>query len=243
MRRAGKLVPASRQVPLRYNTMCALRMLEPEMRNIGSWVPRDSVVADVGANYGVYTYALSRIASRVHAFEPVPDCAAALRAWSAPNVDVHEVALSDTTGTASLTIPVVDGTERTTRSSLVPIDEVGRQVDVPTATLDSFELEELSFLKIDVEGHEAAVFRGATRTLERCRPIVLVEIAQRLLVDSTVESVVSFVHDCGYRGELLAPSGPVPAGTFDVDVHQRFENGVRGPGYAYMFLFRPHRPG
>jgi hypothetical protein len=48
-------------------------------------------------------------------------------------------------------------------------------VPVQTRTLDSFALEHVDFMKIDVEGHELAVLRGASETLARHRPWLVVE--------------------------------------------------------------------
>lgn len=218
--------------------MRVLGLLEPEHARLEEWVSAGATVADVGANYGSYTYPLSRQAGRVVAFEPIPECANALRAWGATNVDVVEAAISDREGSATLTIPEIDGAEKLTQGSL-EVAGSGRDITVRTATLDSCHFSDLSFVKIDVEGHELAVIRGAGDTLRRCRPLLLIEIAQRLLVDVTVADVVSAIEDLGYDGVLLAPGAEVPAVDFVQELHQPLVNGRRGEGYANMFLFRP----
>jgi FkbM family methyltransferase len=51
-------------------------------------------------------------------------------------------------------------------------------VTVDVATLDSFHLDEVGFIKADVEGHELPVLRGATETLRRWRPTILTEVEE-----------------------------------------------------------------
>ncbi len=236
---ARRLIPARWEVPARYNAMRALGVLEPEVDRLDDWLPTGAVTADVGANFGPYTYALARRSSRVHAFEPNPVCATALRSWRAPNVLVHQVALSDRSGTATLTIPLDGSVERPTQASIAATGD-GRTVEVATATLDDFGLDRLDFVKIDVEGHERAVIDGADATLRRCRPLILIEIAARLLTGDTVpEDVIESIRSRAYEGVLLAPSGDVDARRFDAAIHQPLVDGRRGDGYANMFLFRP----
>jgi FkbM family methyltransferase len=232
-------IPRRFEVPARYWAMRALNVHEREISQLADWVAPGAIVADVGANFGPYTYALARLGSTVHAFEPNPDCADALRAWPAANVLVHEVALSDTEGDATLTIPLPNGTEQSTQGSIEK-GATGRTVKVESRTLDHYDFARLDFMKVDVEGHELAVIRGGRETLRRCRPIILVEIAGRVLSDGvSVADVVSAIHDAGYSGVLLTENGEVPANEFDAGVHQLVQDGERMPGYANMFLFRP----
>uniref|UniRef100_UPI001916C781 FkbM family methyltransferase n=1 Tax=Mycobacterium paraintracellulare TaxID=1138383 RepID=UPI001916C781 len=50
-----------------------------------------------------------------------------------------------------------------------------RRIDVPVKRLDDLHLDDIGLIKIDVEGHELAVLRGATQTLTRNRPAIVVE--------------------------------------------------------------------
>src|SRR5260370_42314626 len=83
-----------------------------------SMVRRGGVCLDVGANNGVYTYALSRISRQVEAFEPLPACAKVISAFRAHNVRVHQVALSSSTGQRELYVPVCGGAPNTGLASL-----------------------------------------------------------------------------------------------------------------------------
>ena len=50
---------------------------------------------------------------------------------------------------------------------------------VPTYRLDSLSIDNVGFMKIDVEGHEESVIIGAEQTIRRCRPILLIEAENR----------------------------------------------------------------
>jgi FkbM family methyltransferase len=134
---------------------------------------------DVGANEGVV---LDRILSLApdghhHAFEPIPDLAAKLR-QRYPHVEVHEVALSDTEGTASFhhvtSNPSYSGLRE--RRYDRP-EETVELISVRTARLDDVlpGSTDVRLVKIDVEGGEEGVLRGGLRTLERCQPYVVFE--------------------------------------------------------------------
>ena len=136
---------------------------------------------DVGANVGVYARALSRLTPVVHAFEPSKELAQLLRRTVPSNVIVHETALSCRAGTASLKTPVVDGKRVFGLASLEQL-ATHPQLDieiVDTSRLDDVVEGNFGFIKIDVEGHELSVLHGATSTINRCRPVLLVECEER----------------------------------------------------------------
>jgi FkbM family methyltransferase len=54
---------------------------------------------------------------------------------------------------------------------------------VPLRTLDCYSLEDLSFVKIDVEGHEVEFLRGAAHLIRRERPHLLVEVGEKHLTE------------------------------------------------------------
>src|SRR5438105_5458437 len=75
---------------------------EPELAILAKLVPRGGTAVDVGANQGVYAYALAEIADRVIAFEPNPDYAFFARWMLRGRAEVHQVALSDEAGRGPL---------------------------------------------------------------------------------------------------------------------------------------------
>jgi len=173
-----RLLPPSWRVPFRYfASKKVFGGLEPEMRLLSELASRGGIAIDVGANRGTYTYALAGLCHRVIAFEPIPDCARPLKAWAmGRNVDVHECALGEQSGELILHLPIVGGALVTTRASLIDSESQAVKLTVQVRRLDDFGLENICFIKIDVEGFELAVLKGAARVLRELRPNLLVEI-------------------------------------------------------------------
>ncbi len=174
---------------------------EPELQILSKLVDPQKESIDVGSNYGVYAYHLSRLTPRVHAYEPNPGLAARLCKAVPANVTVYEAGLSDEPGAASLHVPVyADG--RHMHGCAKIVDGIaandGIMHSVKLACLDDAEFMNIGFIKIDVEGHEEKVLRGAVRLLERCKPILLVEIEQRHLNKNAGE-VIAYIESLGYR--------------------------------------------
>lgn len=150
------------------------------------------IAFDVGANVGYHTMLLSRLVGpegRVVAFEPVPTTAGwleeTLRCNDLTNVTVVCTALGASTGVASMRVGpaseaglahLVDSTTGY-RSHFT---EETRVIDVPIVSIDQLlaagELPIPSLIKIDVEGAELQVLRGASETLASVRPTVVTEL-------------------------------------------------------------------
>ncbi len=214
---------------------------EPEIRHAAALVPAGRVAVDVGAWLGPWTRVLSRRASAVHAFEPQPRLAAHLRKVVGPNVTVHESAVGDAPGEATLVVDEGPG-----RDALAHLQQAqpsstdpGRAVRVAVTRLDDVDLGDVGFVKIDVEGHELAVLRGAAQLLERCRPTVLVEIEQRHLA-APMQDTFAWLTDRGWTGWFLRDGAWQPLATFDVarDQHPWVDH-LPDPRYVNDFLFRP----
>lgn len=179
-----------------------MRTGEPELRLVGHLLKDSGAVVDVGANTGIYSAMAIQRRRWVAAFEPVPEEATRLRRLIGARGIVHQVALSDFCGKAVLHMPYANGAVVTTRSSLeanVDADLSHRDIEVNVATLDSFGLSDIAFLKIDVEGHELSVLRGATETIMRSRPNLLVEVEESR-VPGCFQTVSDFLTSLDYCG-------------------------------------------
>ncbi len=137
----------------------------------------DAVVVDGGAHVGVLSVLMARLCPRghVYAFEPAPvsfaHLVANLAANGAGNATPEAVALYDRNGQTAL-----DFNEAYPAGT-----HVGRggSATVPTVRLDTWAeqrgLERLDLVKLDVEGVELAALDGASETVHRLRPVVVVE--------------------------------------------------------------------
>lgn len=234
-------LPKKYQVPAKYLHGWLQGTLEREMVLLEFLVrPRDKVV-DVGGHRGIYAYRLWRLGARVEVFEPNPGCASVLSAWAVgkAGVSVHSVALSSIAGTATLHIPIDASGQEHDASASIENDHFQRVRDEPVAlqTLDSFEFDCLSLIKIDVEGHEFSVIEGAGGTLTSSRPALLVEIEQRHTV-RPIGEVFEKIQSFGYQGYFMGPDRTHVLEEFDAARHQSVENLGSAKGrYINNFLF------
>lgn len=134
------------------------------------------VAVDAGGHIGIFSDRMAKVFEAVHTFEPNPTNFECLKHNLAryKNVTIHNVALSDTNGTCT----TVQGDAN--NSGDISIDPT--QGDIPRRTLDSFNLKDVGFIKIDTQGHETQIIRGARDTLQRCRPVMLIELPSKELV-------------------------------------------------------------
>jgi FkbM family methyltransferase len=252
-RAKGLLKEAFPSVWLRWHLMHRPKTAEQELFYLDRIVPEGAITVDVGANCGLYTRKLARLSRRVHAFEPSHSMANLLRRTSAPNVSVHEVALSDQAGHAELFIPQ-DGDELVHGlASLEPAvgasSKAVASINVTTTKLDAVVRQDVAFVKIDVEGHELNVLKGAVELLERSQPVFLVEAEDRHRARAT-RSIFEFFEKRSYRGFFLKDGSAASVDQFDPvelqDASALLPDGGRKRGQSYVnnfFFFPPHLDG
>jgi FkbM family methyltransferase len=143
----------------------------------------DSVFVDVGANFGYFSILAANLISnrrsgRVFAFEPNPKLAALLRRnievnWSIAPVMLAEAAVTDVVGEVTLHVPVAHGANASLTASP---DHDCTPVIVPAIRLDDAIPADTSvdIIKIDVEGHELSVLRGARAVIARSPKLHLI---------------------------------------------------------------------
>jgi FkbM family methyltransferase len=169
-------------------------------------VPDDGVFFDIGANWGPFALLIASrpsFAGRVVAFEPIARVRADLesvvtQSGLAGRIAVRGEALSDRAGLGAMRYGL--------HSALATLD-VGAGAGVTVARLDDLDLPAPQVVKIDVEGHEAAVLEGARTTLARHRPMIVLETWHRAGADDG--ALAQFERD-GYR--LFRPSLAIAAG-------------------------------
>jgi FkbM family methyltransferase len=135
------------------------------------YVLRWTVAIDGGANVGAYSRVMMERFDVIHAFEPAPDTYECLvrnlREWGAgARVRTYRRALSDREESVRM------GTQMGRRS---PSRRVVGPGDIPSVRIDDLDLPDLAFLKLDVEGYEERVLRGAAETIARYQPRVMFE--------------------------------------------------------------------
>ncbi len=217
------------------------RHFEKEYWLLPEFCRHDSNAIDVGGNTGMYAYYLSKLARTVHVFEPNPICLAQLEKVRRRNMVIHDVALSDRRGEAVMRF--APGNEGV--GTIEPRNQLDKnpgikavvERNVKVCPLDDLNLSEIVFMKIDVEGHEPAVLRGATRLLAAEKPVLLIEIERRHNA-TAFEEVEDLLKTFGYKSWRLQDGLLVPVSRGEIDALQVLP--MRDDGlYVNNFIFIP----
>ena len=219
--------------------------LERELVYLDRIIHGGRVAIDIGANIGLWSYALSSRFDAVEAFEPQPRCYAHLKRCGLPRVRLYDIALSSKAGAAELKVPAHRGLRIPGLASLNEVDGECERFRVALRKLDEFDFRNVDFIKIDVEGHESEVLAGARDTILREKPVMVVEIEQRHLnfpFTDVVDSVVAL----GYGAYFLKGRILMPFAEFDYGSLQgQFTEGKTGrldmlpKQYINNFVFKP----
>lgn len=202
-----------------------LRASEKLLENAAETVKPGSVVWDVGANMGLFSFAsagLSGPTGRVYAFEPDATLVTLLRRSARLNpqaapVEVIPCAVSDAVSLARFNIAVRSRASNSLAGfGATQTGGIRETQTVLTVSLDwmAERIPPPDVLKIDVEGAELGVFRGAVRLLESKRPTLIFESHQE-----SREEVSSLLFRLGYTlydSDLPAPQRePLPKPVFN----------------------------
>lgn len=203
------LLPARKMLPYNYWLHKLDGAAEPELLHLDEFIAGGGKAIDVGANAGFYTYALSRRFKRVYAFEINEGITGPIAQYNPGNIELIHCGLSSSDGTARFDIPVTGGIAQAGWASLyrdnLPGAEKLIERDVRVAPLDDFKISGVDFIKIDVEGHEIEVLKGAAATIEASRPIVLIELKKQ-----HVETVDDWFRNLDYKHCRLEDFNDVP---------------------------------
>lgn len=168
---------------------------EPHVKKFLTERFRDGAVfVDVGANVGAYSLRAAARGMKVYAFEPMPVNIELFKRNAALNklsVELSECALGAENGNARLT----------PNGAVSRISKNG-ELEVPLRTLDSFDLPRVDLLKVDVEGYELEVLKGAEKTLERSHPAIMVEMHHWAGAEKEA-GLFGMLAKLGYRFEYL----------------------------------------
>lgn len=218
---------------LRMFRQIKLRKGEPELRVLPARFSGLDVAIDIGANQGMYSEVLSRMARTVVTVEPNVHCADYLRRVLPRNCSVVQKAASNRAGEAVLRIPCYGRRFRESRGTIEPGNRLGggaaiEEQRVELATLDdivaglSLGSRRIGFIKIDVEGHEHSVLVGAEGVIRAHRPVLLVET--ELQHGAPVAQIFSMMAGWGYGGHVLVGKALVEMGA-DAFLHEQQQGG------------------
>jgi FkbM family methyltransferase len=196
-----------------------------ELKFLENNVRSHDVVVDVGANTGEFTVALAPYATQVLCFEPQSDVLAVLRdnveLNGFKNVTIFPFGLSDSEETAQL----YGSSEKTQFGGLNEglytryltcersvASGISRFRPLDTVLVET-GIKHIDWLKIDVEGAEMSVLKGARETLKRSRPTILIELNEEMCQSAgySVQDIHQYLTDLEYRGYYLTRTNRLAA--------------------------------
>ena len=195
---------------------------EPHVRKAIEQAARaEGIAVDAGAYIGLHSVTMSRLFSRVHAFEPQQGIFKVLCGNLAlngcANVTTHNLALYDEVGEMQLaplerqevSVPMAgadpDYSLISNAAALtyeIASDGAGT---IRSMKLDDFALEDVSLIKVDTQGSDLHVLRGAEATIRRCQPVILFEWERDLDEQhaTTLEDFFAFFSSHDYAVSML----------------------------------------
>lgn len=179
------------------NLFTAPAVHEPQLQALfrALITPADRVV-DIGANLGRHMVLLDHLSAHVDAVEPNSALLPNLRRTVSglQHTTLHECALGDHTGSVDMIVPADHSTAH-----------VGGPGSTPLRRLDDLVHGPVALMKVDVEGFEAAVFRGAARLLNHAAaPVIVFEELHR---NSEARDVLASYQAAGYRFWVMPREG------------------------------------
>jgi FkbM family methyltransferase len=177
---------------------------EPEQSAlIEALLPKGGVFLDVGANIGYFTVLGGRSVGptgRVYAFEPVEE----IHRLLSTNVSLNGLENVEALALACFSSPGQMGMERASdsgKSHLSPARAHSKPVSL--TTVDDFvalaRIDRVDLIKIDTEGSDLEVLKGARRTVDRFRPAIIMELDHLSRFGGSQSEVLQFFRRCGYE--------------------------------------------
>ena len=185
---------------------------EKELSLIERFANKSRDAIDGGVYRGGYSLKLSQNCKFVHSFEPNPLLFPYLSKnleKIIKNIKLYNLALSNKDSETVLKLPIrsrsifkdnIEELYQLGAASIHPNNEFEnfKKVPVNTEKLDNLSINNIGFIKIDVEGHELEVIEGAKKTIIKNKPILLIEIEKRHSKRS-VEETIGFINNLNYN--------------------------------------------
>ena len=214
---------------------------EVEIKLVKNFITPGSDSVDVGVYRGVYSYEMSKYSRLVHAFEPNPILFNNIEKnlkKIIKNIIFYDCALSDKDELVSLKVPIRN--KKYNKNNFEEYFQMGKAsihsenrfndfelFDVECQKLDNFNFtNKISFIKIDVEGHEMEVIKGSEETIKNNKPILLVEIEEQY-TKKNVNDTLRYINSLGYNSFYFYDNKLI--NTIDLNNLNSFNN----------FIFKP----
>lgn len=169
------------------------------MQQLRQSMPDQMVMIDVGGNIGTFTSQFIDKCAAVYIFEPIPRLNQVIRDSIAYNKDQKITLIEKAVGDAPGTVQMLDNNN----SSVVngQTNEAILSIQVTTLDAELASLKKIDFIKIDVEGYENHVIRGAHAIVQQHKPRLLIEVHPMFLENfkEDINDILRFLDQHGYR--------------------------------------------
>ena len=233
------------------------------MRFLDIFADPNRPAIDVGGNVGSFSDLLLGLCNHLYVYEPLPDLSAHLKEKykKNKNVTVRNVALSNKAGKAIIHTPRYVNPEvhrdsfvsgwssiakdyKALQSKYPSKFPIIKDTKIRTVKLDDENIEDVGFIKIDVEGFEWEVLQGSKKTILKHHPVLLIELEERHR-KGCIKKVSTYMRQFGYQGYFFIDGKILPISRFSI---ARMQQGKVFPGpvdkkkyphYIFNFLFLP----
>lgn len=192
-------------------------------------ISSNDIVLDIGANFGWYTTIAAELVGdngEVHSFEPFIGTFDELRANvllnELSNVTINNLAASDFNGSSTLYYPTGSGSMLSSLQQIPDVTEKFIPFECNVTTLDEYvkthDIKQIDFIKIDAEGAELPVLRGAISILEQeKKPILFIECVEKFSnsFGYTLKDLYKFLKNYGYVFFVLDTNEYIKVDSFD----------------------------
>ena len=214
-----------------------------------NFINKESVVFDIGSNVGAYLFAFEKIAkpANIYGFEPNKNLFLNLKKLFR-KVNLSNIAISDVSKNARLKIPIINNKPYEARGTLnLDFKEIDEDdftlINIKKESLDDYvtenKISKIDFIKIDVEGHEFQILKGALATLKKFQPSLLIEIEQRHH-QFPISQIDDFLFELGYLKYFFykKENRILPGKEFNTALHQSMDT-FKTENYVNNFIFIP----
>lgn len=213
---------------------------EPEMAIIPKILHGPEVIIDIGANYGPYSFFLSKLypQARIFAFEPAKSSydilSRIIKKFNLNNVIPIKKGLGDKEERKEIVIPLQYTILAYISDKNAKKGDKDVAEEIGMTTLDNFvqrnKIAKIDFIKCDVEGFELNVFKGARKSIKKFRPIVFAEVEERHTQKYGIkpQQVYNFFKKLGYD-------------CYSIPIKNRNitkTNKIRGEIPLYLFIYK-----
>ena len=213
---------------------------EKELQLLKNIIIPETDTIDIGVYRGVYSYEMAKYSKIVHAFEPNPIIFKDIElnlGKIIKNINLYNFALSDKENKVLLKVPIRN--KNYDKSNYEEYFQMGRATihkqnvmgdietfEIKSKKLDNFTFSNrISFIKIDVEGHEMSVIKGAENTIKQYKPTLLVEIEEKHSKQKVLDSI-NYINSLGYE-------------SFFYDNELKSTNNLNNLNMYNNFIFKP----